>query len=165
MKRHFLMMAHYNRWANARLYSEVAGLSDELYRRDVGVFFKSLHGTLNHLLVTDRIWMRRFDRTGDHPDKLNAILFADLAPLHEARKAEDGRIFRYVDALSDDDFGKVLDYKTTKGVPQQGLIRDLLAHLFNHQTHHRGQVHAALTVLGISEPKPLDLLAMQREKG
>jgi len=164
VKQHFLMMASYNRWANARLYGEVAGLSDELYRRDVGVFFKSLHGTLSHLLVTDRIWMGRFDGTGGHPDNPNAILIDDLASLHEARKAEDERIVRYVDALSENDFDRVLAYKKRDGTPQRGMIGELLAHLFNHQTHHRGQAHAALTVLGIVEPKPLDLFAMQREK-
>jgi uncharacterized damage-inducible protein DinB len=59
MKHHFLMLARYNAWANARLYKAVGALPDELYRRDVGIYFKSLHGTLNHLLATDRIWMRR----------------------------------------------------------------------------------------------------------
>lgn len=86
MKRHFLMMANYNRWANATLYEMAAELPDELYRKDVGVFFKSLHGTLNHLLTTDPIWMRRLDGTGGHPDKLNAIVFDDLPSLHGVRQ-------------------------------------------------------------------------------
>jgi uncharacterized damage-inducible protein DinB len=165
MKRHFLMMAKYNRWANTRLYAMAAALSDELYRKDVGIFFKSLHGTLNHLLTTDRIWMRRLDGTGDHPDKLNAIIFADLPSLHEARKTEDERIIRFVDGLSEDDFDRVWDYRTLNGTPQRQPIGEILAHLFNHQTHHRGQAHAALTAVGIGEPKPLDLLIMQRKKG
>jgi uncharacterized damage-inducible protein DinB len=165
MKRHFLMMAKYNRWANTRLYAMAAALSDELYRKDVGIFFKSLHGTLNHLLTTDRIWMRRLDGTGDHPDKLNAIIFADLPSLHEARKTEDERIIRFVDGLSEDDFDRVWDYRTLNGTPQRQPIGEILAHLFNHQTHHRGQAHAALTAVGIGEPEPLDLLIMQRKKG
>jgi uncharacterized damage-inducible protein DinB len=165
MKRHFVMMAKYNRWANTRLYAMAAALSDELYRKDVGIFFKSLHGTLNHLLTTDRIWMRRLDGTGDHPDKLNAIIFADLPSLHEARKTEDERIIRFVDGLSEDDFDRVWDYRTLNGTPQRQPIGEILAHLFNHQTHHRGQAHAALTAVGIGEPEPLDLLIMQRKKG
>lgn len=72
MKSHFTRMAKYNSWANARLYGMAHGLADDLYRKNVGAFFASLHGTLNHLLVTDRIWMRRFTGTGDHPAKLNA---------------------------------------------------------------------------------------------
>ena len=75
MKPHFAMMARYNAWANARLYAEARGLSDESYRKDVGAYFRSLHGTLNHLLVTDRIWMRRFTGEGEHPAQLNAIMF------------------------------------------------------------------------------------------
>jgi len=67
MKRHFSMTAKYNHWVNDRLYTMAASLPDEAYRRNVGVFFKSLHGTLNHLLTTDRIWMHRLDGKGDHP--------------------------------------------------------------------------------------------------
>lgn len=164
MKSHFARMAKYNAWANARVYEEARGLPDEAYRRNVGAFFGSLHGTLNHLLVTDRIWMRRFTGTGDDPKKLNAILFEDLASLEQARKDEDQRILRYVDGLTDSELSKELAYATTKGAPQRNPLGDLLAHLFNHQTHHRGQAHAILTVLGVPEPKPLDLLAMLREK-
>lgn len=164
MKSHFGKMAKYNAWANARLYGMARGLSDEAYRKNVGAFFGSLHGTLNHLLVTDRIWMRRFTGTGDHPAKLNAIMFDDLPSLEVARKEEDNRIVQYVDRLSAEDLGKDLDYSTTSGTPQRNPLRDLLAHLFNHQTHHRGQAHMILTVLGTREPRPLDLLAMLREK-
>jgi uncharacterized damage-inducible protein DinB len=68
MKSHFSQMAKYNTWANARLYGMARGLPDKLYRKNVGAFFGSLHGTLNHLLVTDRVWMRRFTGIGDdHP--------------------------------------------------------------------------------------------------
>ena len=164
MKSHFQMMARYNRWANARLYDAAAALPDDLYRKDIGLFFKSLHGTLNHLLATDRIWMRRLDGAGDAPDRLNAILFEDLAALREARKVEDDRIARFVGGVSDGDLEGVRHFKTTKGVPQQGVLRDILAHLFNHQTHHRGQAHTGLSQHTGAEPPPLDLLLMQREQ-
>jgi uncharacterized damage-inducible protein DinB len=164
MKQHFAMMADYNRWANARLYEAAASLSDELFRRPVGVYFKSLRGTLNHLLVADRIWMHRLDRTGTHPDKLAAIVFEDLPALRSAREVEDQRIVRYIEDRSDADFGALCEYATLSGAPQQQRIRDILAHLFNHQTHHRGQAHAVLTLLGMREPVALDLLIMQREK-
>jgi uncharacterized damage-inducible protein DinB len=164
MKPHFSMLAKYNAWANARLYGAARSLTDTAYRKNVGAFFGSLHGTLNHLMVTDRIWMRRFTGEGDHPARLNAIMFDDLPSLEVARKAEDARIIRYVDGLSNEEIGKDFNYSTTKGVPQRNVLRDLLAHLFNHQTHHRGQAHTILTVLGIPEPQPLDLLAMLREK-
>jgi uncharacterized damage-inducible protein DinB len=165
MKSHLARMARYNAWANARLYAAARSLPEESYRRNVGAFFGSLHGTLNHLLVADRIWMRRFTGIGDHPEKLNAILFDDLPSLEAARKEEDGRIIRYVDALLEEDVSKDLNYSTTNGVRHSNPLGDALAHFFNHQTHHRGQAHAILTVLGVREPPPLDLMAMLREKG
>ena len=163
MKQHFATMATYNRWANARLYDMAASLPDELYRKPVGVYFKSLHGTLNHILTADRIWMHRLEGTGDHPDKLNATIHDDLASLREARVAEDQRIVRFVDGLDEADFEKRWEYKTLNGRPQRQYLREILAHLFNHQTHHRGQAHAALTAVGVSEPEPLDLLFMLRD--
>lgn len=162
IKTHFLMMARYNAWANGRLYRMAAALPDQLYRRDVGAYFKSLHGTLNHLLTADRIWMRRLTGTGDHPNKLNAIVFDDLHSLTAARKQEDERIIRFVEGLSDPAFEEMWDYKTLNGTPHRQTRGEILAHFFNHQTHHRGQAHTILTVLGVTDPEPLDLLIMQR---
>ena len=72
---HYRMFGHYNAWANSRLYDAAARLSPDQYRADRGAFFKSVHGTLNHLLATDRIWMQRFTGEGDAPGRLDAILF------------------------------------------------------------------------------------------
>jgi uncharacterized damage-inducible protein DinB len=163
MKTHFAMLANYNAWANERLFRMARALPDEMYRRQVGAYFKSLHGTLNHLLVADRIWMRRLTGVGDHPDMLNAILFDDLPSLHAARVEEDGRIIGFVQGLEESAFEEMCDYRTLNGTPQRQHRREILAHLFNHETHHRGQAHAILTVLGVSEPDPLDLLIMLRE--
>jgi uncharacterized damage-inducible protein DinB len=164
MKDHFVMMANYNQWANARLFQMAGKLEEPLYRKDVGAYFRSLHGTLNHLLVADRIWMRRLTGTGDHPDKLNALLFEDLPSLHAARAAEDKRIIAFVQSLDEPAFEEVCDYRTLTGTAQRQRRREILAHLFNHETHHRGQAHAILTVLGIAEPEPLDLLILLRDQ-
>jgi uncharacterized damage-inducible protein DinB len=164
MKTHFVMMATYNAWANARLFRMAGALQDELYRREVGAYFKSLRGTLNHLLAADRIWMHRLTGVGDHPDRLNAILFDDLPSLHAARVEEDSRIIGFVQELEEPGFEEVLEYRTLNGTPQRQRRREILAHLFNHETHHRGQAHAILTVLGVTEPDPLDLLIMLREQ-
>ncbi len=164
MKTHFVMMAKYNAWANARLFRMAGALQDELYRKETGAYFKSLHGTLNHLLAADRIWMRRLTGVGDHPEKLNAILFDDLPSLHTARVEEDRRIIGFVQGLEEPAFEEVLDYRTLIGTPQRQRRREILAHLFNHETHHRGQAHAIITVLGVTEPDPLDLLIMLREQ-
>ncbi len=87
---HYRMFGSYNEWANRRLYEAAARLSVEQYRADRGAFFKSVHGTLNHLLVTDRIWMQRFTGEGEAPTRLDAILFETFDELRAARVAEDG---------------------------------------------------------------------------
>jgi len=164
MKTHFVMMANYNAWANARLFSTAGSLADDLYRRDVGAYFKSLHGTLNHLLTADRIWLHRLTGSGDHPPRLNAIVVDDLPGLRAAREVEDVRLKKFVGDLAEPDFEQPCDYRTLNGTPQRQRRCEILAHLFNHQTHHRGQAHAILTMLGVAEPESLDLLIMQREQ-
>ena len=162
---HLRTMARYNRWANRRLYKEAASLPDAQYRQDAGAFFGSLHGTLNHLLVTNRIWMKRMDGQGEAPTRLNAILFEELEPLRLAEEAEDERIIAHVDGLSPEALAGEFEYATTKGAPQRQPRWQALAHLFNHQTHHRGQAHTILTRLGVREPTPMDLMIMQRAMG
>jgi len=158
------MMAEYNAWANARMYTMARRLPDEQYRRDVGAYFKSLHGTLNHIMTADLIWMRRLTGSGDHPTKLDAIVFDDLPSLSAARQREDQRIIDFVAAVSDAQLEETFEYRTLGGGPAKQRRREILAHLFNHQTHHRGQAHTVLTLLGMTEPDPLDLLVMQRER-
>jgi uncharacterized damage-inducible protein DinB len=165
VKEHFVLMADYNAWANTRLYRMAAALPDEAYRRPVGAYFGSLHGTLNHLLVADRIWMRRLTGSGPQPQRLDQVLFEALADLAAARQAEDARICAYVAGLSSAQLEEAWDYQTLSGAPQRQPRRAILAHLFNHQTHHRGQAHAILTAVGVREPEPLDLLIMLREPG
>ncbi len=103
MKSRYQMFAVYNAWCNARLYETTAKVSDTDYRADRGAFFKSLHGTLNHLLVADRIWMQRFTGKGELPKSLDAILFEEFGELRTARRAEDKAISAYIEGLSDAD--------------------------------------------------------------
>lgn len=163
LRAHLRTMAGYNTWANRRLYAAAEALPDDAYRQPVGVFFGSLHGTLNHLLAADRIWMRRLTGTGDAPDRLDAILFDRLADLRVARAGEDRRIETYVEGLTEAGLAASMAYRTTSGAAQTQPVWEVLAHLFNHQTHHRGQAHAALTRLGAAAPS-LDLVIMQRER-
>jgi uncharacterized damage-inducible protein DinB len=109
MKTHFHQMADYNAWANARLYRMAAALTDEQYRRDVGAYFKSMHGTLNHLLTADRIWLRRLTGTGDHPAALDAIVCDDLASLTTARQYEDARLIGHVQGLAETQFEEMVE--------------------------------------------------------
>jgi uncharacterized damage-inducible protein DinB len=159
---HFRMFGHYNAWANRRLYDAAAQLGDQEYRADRGAFFKSVHGTLNHLLATDRIWMQRFTGAGDAPDRLDAILFETFDELRRAREAEDRRIIDFVDGLDDARIGGTIRYRRVSTPEQfEQPLAPALAHWFNHQTHHRGQVHALLTGLVGTAPE-LDLLYYQR---
>jgi len=146
---HYRMFAHYNAWANGRLYAAAARLSVEQYRADRGAFFKSVHGTLNHLLVTDRIWMQRFTGEGTAPDRLDAILFETLGELRAAREAEDRRITGFVDGLDEARIEGTIKYRRVSS-PQlfEQQLAPALAHWFNHQTHHRGQAHALITAAG-----------------
>ena len=158
MKEHYEMFAAYNMWANDRLCEAIDGVCEEEYFRDCGAFFKSLHGTLNHLIVTDRIWLQRFTGEGEAPDRLNAILFDDFGTLRQARMLEDRRIIAWIGSLDEDALLGTFTYTPiTDPTPVTQRLAPTLAHLFNHQTHHRGHLHMTLSVLG-HEPPPLDLI-------
>jgi len=158
----YRMFAGYNAWANRRLYDAAARLGDIDYRADRGVFFKSMHGTLNHLLTADRVWMHRFTGDGPSPDRLDAIQHERLADLRLAREAEDRRISAYVEALDETRLAGSIRYRrvTTPDEFVQPLM-PALDHFFNHQTHHRGQAHSVLCSFGRRD-LVLDLLMYQR---
>ncbi len=162
MKRHFMMFAAYNRWANGRICDAASDLLDEEFNRDVGAFFGSMMGTLNHMLAADRIWMKRFTGEGDAPAQLDAIMHKGLPALRVAREAEDKRIVDWVENLAPEDFAGRFTYLTVtdmRTISQR--LSPALDHFFNHQTHHRGQAHMILTVLG-RPSVPLDLIYFQR---
>ncbi|RAZ83144.1 damage-inducible protein DinB [Mesorhizobium hawassense] len=164
MKQHFMMFAAYNQWANGRLYDAAADLSDEEFGRDVGAVFGSMLGTLNHLLAVDRVWMKRFTGEGDAPSNTAAILHRALSVLRQAREAEDRRIADWVGGMSDKALAGRFSYMTLtdmRTVSQR--VAPALSHFFNHQTHHRGQAHMCLTVLG-RPSVPLDLVLFQRSE-
>jgi uncharacterized damage-inducible protein DinB len=167
MPERYHMLAGYNAWANERLYDAASMLPDKEYRADRGAFFGSLHGTLNHILVGDRIWMRRFTGSGEAPNRLDAILYNDLEKLREARRAEDLRISRYCSSIDEKILEGEFSYRTiVKPSTVTQKLAPALDHFFNHQTHHRGQAHCLLTAIGGQEAAPsLDLILFQRETG
>lgn len=167
MKAHFTMFARYNEWANKRIYNAAAALSDANYRADGGAFFGSVHGTLNHILVGDRIWMRRFTGEGPVYTKLDTVPCADLATLRSEREAEDKRIVGYVEGLDDAKLVAVFSYRTIASpMDVTQPLAPALSHFFNHQTHHRGQVHGLMTALAGGDAAPsLDMILFQRETG
>ena len=122
-KESFCLLAAYNRWANARLYAAAMDLPVEAYRRPVAVFFGSLHGTLNHLLTTDRLWLKRLTGQGEHPDQLNAIIHEDLVDLAQARVLEDERLENVVSAYTGSDLGRLHAYNTSSGSNKSSASR------------------------------------------
>jgi uncharacterized damage-inducible protein DinB len=144
-------MAAYNAEMNRRLYDASARLSDEERRRDRGAFWGSIHGTLNHLLWGDRNWMSRF--AGWEASQLgmkdSVHLFEDFAGLHAARIEDDARIIAWAEGL--DPAWLAEDQVWFSGAMQRELRMPrtlLVTHMFNHQTHHRGQAHAMITAAG-----------------
>ena len=165
LRDHFVMLARYNDWANRRLYATAAKMLADDYRADRGAFFKSVHGTLNHLLATDRIWMKRFTGQGEAPERHDAILPDGFDDLRSARGREDARILGWTQGLDEAALNGVFRF-TRASAPElyEQQLGPALAHLFNHQTHHRGQAHALISGLGYDAPE-LDLLFFQREAG
>jgi len=165
MKSNFIMLANYNAWANERLYEAAAALSEEELNADRGAFFGSMLGTLNHLLVADRIWVCRFVGDKNEPRDLNAIQHTILAELRAARKQEDQRIVEYIASLDDQSLEGTIKYRTTRTpTDMEQHLAPLLINFFNHQTHHRGQAHCILTGLKGDAPS-LDLFVYQRQTG
>ncbi len=161
----YRMFAGYNAWANERLYAAAASLRDEDYRADRGAFFKSVHGTLSHLLIADRIWMHRLSKRGETYARLDVILCENLPTLRAERQVEDQRIAAYIGGLTEADLASSVRYRTiTNPAEIEQELSTALDHFFNHQTHHRGQVHALLTGLAGAAPS-LDLILYQRETG
>jgi len=162
--------ARYNRWMNDKLYGLAATLSDTARRRDGGAFFKSIHGTFNHLLLTDRIWLARFKGVSVPQGfmgpggirTLDQELYADFEELRRERALTDDEIATWVATLTPEQLARPLVY-VRRGQKHESPLWWAVAHFFNHQTHHRGQITALLTQQGC-DPGVTDLIAMLREE-
>lgn len=159
---YFQRFARYNAWANRRLYEACAALSRDEYRARRSSFFGSIHATLNHILVGDRVWMGRFENLPSGVERLDQILHEEFADLRSARAVEDARILDYVGGLDEDAVAGTLRYRNMAGEAHETPLAWTLAHFFNHQTHHRGQVHGMLSGTP-AVPPPLDLIYFLRE--
>ncbi|HLK89392.1 MAG TPA: DinB family protein [Polyangia bacterium] len=160
-----LLMAEYNRWMNEKVYAAAATLTDEERKRDRGAFFKSIHATLNHLLTVDGSWLGRFNGKSYPGAPLGESLHHDFAALRAARAAMDGEILSWARAVSPEALAEPMTW-TAKlyGFTQTHPRWVQVVQMFNHQTHHRGQVHAMLTAAGL-DVGPTDLPMMPVLKG
>jgi uncharacterized damage-inducible protein DinB len=162
---HAHLMARYNRWMNEKIYAAAGRLTDEQRKEDCGAFFKSIHSTLNHLIWGDYIWLERFTqgtpRVKQYPKAAGGTdIYIDWDTLGTARTAMDEDILAWVSILDTEWLAR--DFTWYSGLTKSTRTRPawiLVAHLFNHQTHHRGQVTTLLSQRGI-DPGVTDLMMM-----
>lgn len=164
MRRHLGMMASYNGWANRRLFDACAKLNDADFGAGLGAFFGSLRGTLNHVLVADRIWLARLRQEQFERPELDAMPFEEFQKLRVARETLDEELRDYVASLDENELAELISYTYGDNRSCRQERSSALAHVFNHQSHHRGQCHAMLTRLTGDAPA-LDLIFFQRETG
>lgn len=175
LKEHFELLATYNQWMNSKVYAAAGQISAKDLAKDRGAFFGSILGTLNHMLVGDTIWLKRFAthpsclnplrEVADlqSPESLDQVLFEDIATLSEQRIWIDRQIVNWTAELSEGDLDFVLSYRNTKGIAAHKRYSSLVLHFFNHQTHHRGQVSTLLLQAGM-DVGVTDLLAQIPEE-
>ena len=149
----FQLLANFNTWANTKIFSSCKKLDDTEYKKDRKAFFSSIHGTLNHLLVVDRAYISRIEGKNHDLKSLDQILYENLFQLEEARIKEDKRLVDLVNNLSKESINKEITYKGFETGNQTYTINLVLITLFNHQTHHRGQIHNMLSQAGIKPPQ------------
>jgi uncharacterized damage-inducible protein DinB len=157
----FSQLATYNQWMNKKLYDAAAAIGSEELHQNKGAFFGSIFGTLNHLVVADTLWLKRF---ANHPAQFQSLvklvalttptaldqqLCGALSDMAFLRATLDEVIIQFCAELSEDFFDSPFEYKSTKGILGRKVFGDVLMHLFNHQTHHRGQATTLFSQLGI----------------
>lgn len=168
----YRFLARYNRWFNLRLYDACEQLSDEERKRDRGAFFGSIHGTLNHLVWGDQLWLKRFATQDMSFPTLDGgllalpegavhetVLHAEWGALRAQRARLDEAIETWVRDLPPEFLVKTMRYANSKGTRREHPAWQAMTHFFNHQTHHRGQVTALLAQAGI-DPGITDLIAL-----
>jgi uncharacterized damage-inducible protein DinB len=154
----FRTMAQYNRWMNERIYGVCAEIPDGERKRDRGAFFKSIHGTLNHLLLGDRLWLGRFIDRPFRVDALDQELYADFDALRAQRQQTDADIFDFTGTLDESALAREFTFTTIVNPGEHVFpFQHVLLHFFNHQTHHRGQVTTLIKQAGY-EPGVTDLM-------
>lgn len=159
---HLALLARHNAWAHDRLLTAVAAVPEADYRRDVGLFFRSIHGTLNHLRVGEQlIWFERFAAGRSPALALDAEVEPDREHLAAALRAGAARWIDWLPSVPAARCDGTLDYTTTRGEAVSLPWTGTLAHVFVHSAHHRGQITAALTALGHACPV-LDLVYFLR---
>ena len=146
--RYYETMAEYNQWMNQKIYAICAEIPEEKRKENLGAFFKSIHGTLEHILYGDRAWMGRFSGQ-PFAGKIGQELYSNFDVLRQERELMDIQIIEWSKTFSPEWLAQTFEYTSnvdgkTRALPTWILV----THMFNHQTHHRGQLTTLLSQLG-----------------
>jgi len=152
----FQLLANFNKWTNEKIITSCKKLTETEYKKDRRAFFSSIHGTLNHLLVVDRAYISCIEGKDHRLKSLDQILYGKLFQLKEARIKEDKRLVDLVNNLSEENIYKEITYNGFETGKNTHTINTILITMFNHQTHHRGQIHNMLSQAGV-KPPPIDI--------
>ncbi|TDY72858.1 putative damage-inducible protein DinB [Leptospira meyeri] len=164
MKDFFLRNNAYHIWATNLLYDSIDTLSEEDYKKDIGLFFNSIHGTLNHLLLVEKVWYSRLIREVYVPSSLAEELEPDRQTLKSRMIQSLERWDSFLADLDNSIWETIFRYKTMRGFETELIFCDVVQHNFNHRTHHRGQITAAITQLGGKSPE-IDYVYYLQTKG
>lgn len=161
LKDHVYLMADYNQWMNQKVYEAVGTLSPEKLHEDKGAFFGSIFASLNHICVADTLWLKRFSPVLQAypafapimelatPESLDGFLANNFNDLKDRRQLLDETLLELTTLLTDEELLQAISYQNSKGVAAKKTLFNLLMHVFNHQTHHRGQVTTLLSQSGL----------------
>ncbi len=161
LQHNFSLLARYNQWMNNKLYQLASTLRPDELLEHRGAFFGSVAGILNHLLVADLIWLNRFSQLATQPQSLlplkqfplptalDQLLYQDFTQLYQARQHIDCLILAFVAEMDETQLQQLLSYKNIKGELMQKKLASVMQHLFNHQTHHRGQLTTLFSQMGL----------------
>jgi len=161
LKDHVYLMADYNQWMNQKVYEALATMTPEKLHQDQDAFFGSIFASLNHICVGDTLWLKRFETVLKRydayapiaalamPESLDMFLANNFIGLKDRRVLLDEALLELTSLLTDEELLQPISYQNSKGVASKKTLFNLLMHVFNHQTHHRGQVTTLLSQSGI----------------
>jgi uncharacterized damage-inducible protein DinB len=151
-KSYFVVLSDYQQWANDRLFAALGGLDSSLLNSPQGLFFNSIHHTADHILQVNRLWCARL-RGEAYPADFKRILYPDWNQLIEVTQSQSAELSLWLEARDEAFFDERVAFTSSNGQAREMWVRDVLTHMMNHQTHHRGQISAVITRLGGAAPE------------
>jgi uncharacterized damage-inducible protein DinB len=155
-------LVEYHVWARGRMLNALESLTSEQFNRDLGNSFKSIRDTVSHLYFADWVWLKRW--LGDSPTVRPVIDFPDIATARRMWAEHDSTLQAFVDGLEEDDVDRVFQYQMFNGPPASSPFWQMLQHVVNHGSYHRGQVTTMLRQIGAAPPKSVDMIAYYRQR-